>query len=130
MGRQPHTHGLSRGGGEPPACTPPHPPRHREAKLSQSWWRSGVGDGGQCGLREGDKKTRGDDQTNKTHPHPPSSPDLDAFYRACDPASENLCLYGDADPSSSSGGRWAVAPPADEVPPELPEPCLGINFAR
>lgn len=23
-----------------------------------------------------------------------------------------------------------MAPPADEVPPEVPEPCLGINFAR
>ena len=27
-------------------------------------------------------------------------------------------------------GNWAVDLPADEVPPELPEPCLGINFAR
>ena len=82
----------------------------------------------------GGQKTRGDDQTKKQHPPPPTlsspHPDLDAFYKSCDPASENLCLYGDADPASSSGGQWAVAPPADEVPPELPEPCLGINFAR
>jgi hypothetical protein len=49
---------------------------------------------------------------------------LDAFYAACDPSADNLCLYGDP------GGGWTVAPPADEVPPELPEPCLGINFAR
>ena len=27
-------------------------------------------------------------------------------------------------------GSWQVGPPAEEVPPELPEPCLGINFAR
>ena len=27
-------------------------------------------------------------------------------------------------------GTWTVGLPADEVPPELPEPVLGINFAR
>jgi hypothetical protein len=27
-------------------------------------------------------------------------------------------------------GRWSVDLPAEEVPPELPEPCLGVNFAR
>lgn len=27
-------------------------------------------------------------------------------------------------------GAWDVAPPAEEVPPEMPEPALGINFAR
>jgi hypothetical protein len=37
---------------------------------------------------------------------------------------ENLCLYGH--PSET----WEVALPAEEVPPELPEPALGINFAR
>lgn len=37
---------------------------------------------------------------------------------------ENLCLYGHADDS------WEVTLPAEEVPPELPEPALGINFAR
>lgn len=37
---------------------------------------------------------------------------------------ENLCLYGY--PSE----QWDVALPAEEVPPELPEPALGINFAR
>lgn len=37
---------------------------------------------------------------------------------------ENLCLYGYPDES------WEVNLPADEVPPELPEPALGINFAR
>jgi len=44
-----------------------------------------------------------------------------AFLRA---DKENLCLYGLPD------GTWAVAPPAEEVPPEMPEPALGINFAR
>ncbi|GBF89017.1 hypothetical protein Rsub_01516 [Raphidocelis subcapitata] len=50
--------------------------------------------------------------------------DADALLEKCDPYRENLCLYGDR-----SGG-WAVEPPAEEIPAELPEPCLGINFAR
>ncbi|KAF5200459.1 Phd finger protein alfin-like [Thalictrum thalictroides] len=37
---------------------------------------------------------------------------------------ENLCLYGF--PSE----QWEVNLPAEEVPPEIPEPALGINFAR
>ncbi|KAI3524778.1 hypothetical protein L1887_03442 [Cichorium endivia] len=37
---------------------------------------------------------------------------------------ENLCLYGF--PSE----QWEVNLPAEEVPPELPEPALGINFPR
>lgn len=48
----------------------------------------------------------------------------ESLYRQCDPEKENLCLYGEPD------GRWIVDLPAEEVPPELPEPCLGINFAR
>jgi hypothetical protein len=27
-------------------------------------------------------------------------------------------------------GNWTVAPPAEEIPAELPEPCLGVNFPR
>ncbi|KMZ63638.1 PHD finger protein ALFIN-LIKE 2 [Zostera marina] len=50
--------------------------------------------------------------------------DVDDFYSLCDPEKENLCLYGH--PSES----WEVTLPAEEVPPELPEPALGINFAR
>lgn len=50
--------------------------------------------------------------------------DVDDFYAQCDPDRENLCLFGQSD------GTWVVDTPADEVPPELPEPCLGINFAR
>ena len=49
---------------------------------------------------------------------------MDKFYELCDPDRENLCLYGEAD------GRWKVDLPEEEVPPELPEPVLGINFAR
>ncbi|PWA36068.1 F-box domain, cyclin-like protein [Artemisia annua] len=41
-----------------------------------------------------------------------------------DAQKENLCLYGF--PSE----QWEVNLPAEEVPPELPEPALGINFAR
>ncbi|PSC71925.1 PHD finger ALFIN-LIKE 2-like [Micractinium conductrix] len=50
--------------------------------------------------------------------------DVDAFSELCDPSKDNLCLYGYAD------GTWEVSPPCEEVPPELPEPTLGINFAR
>ncbi|KAJ7963225.1 PHD finger alfin-like protein [Quillaja saponaria] len=50
--------------------------------------------------------------------------DVDNFYQQCDPEKENLCLYGY--PSE----QWEVNLPAEEVPPELPEPALGINFAR
>jgi hypothetical protein len=50
--------------------------------------------------------------------------DVEAFFAACDPEKENLCLYGYAD------GTWAVDLPVEEVPPEVPEPALGINFAR
>lgn len=37
---------------------------------------------------------------------------------------ENLCLFG------LPNEQWEVNLPAEEVPPELPEPVLGINFAR
>ncbi|KAK1377925.1 PHD finger protein ALFIN-LIKE 1-like [Heracleum sosnowskyi] len=50
--------------------------------------------------------------------------DVDEFYSLCDPEKENLCLYGHSNES------WEVTLPAEEVPPELPEPALGINFAR
>ncbi|XP_010920853.1 PHD finger protein ALFIN-LIKE 2 isoform X1 [Elaeis guineensis] len=50
--------------------------------------------------------------------------DVDSFYAQCDPEKENLCLYGHPNES------WEVNLPAEEVPPELPEPALGINFAR
>ncbi len=32
--------------------------------------------------------------------------------------------------AGETSGSWIVDLPAEEVPPELPEPCLGINFAR
>ncbi|KAK7281255.1 hypothetical protein RIF29_09067 [Crotalaria pallida] len=50
--------------------------------------------------------------------------DVAKFYEQCDPEKENLCLYG------FPTGHWEVNLPAEEVPPELPEPALGINFAR
>ncbi|XP_010493880.1 PREDICTED: PHD finger protein ALFIN-LIKE 4 [Camelina sativa] len=50
--------------------------------------------------------------------------DVQEFYRLCDPEKENLCLYG------HPNEHWEVNLPAEEVPPELPEPVLGINFAR
>ncbi|KAG1331244.1 PHD finger protein ALFIN-LIKE 8 [Cocos nucifera] len=50
--------------------------------------------------------------------------DVEKFYQQCDPEKENLCLYG------FPNETWEVTLPAEEVPPELPEPALGINFAR
>ncbi|XP_022948759.1 PHD finger protein ALFIN-LIKE 1-like [Cucurbita moschata] len=50
--------------------------------------------------------------------------DVDEFYGLCDPGKENLCLYGHPNET------WEVVLPVEEVPPELPEPALGINFAR
>ncbi|KAG6524620.1 PHD finger protein ALFIN-LIKE 8-like [Zingiber officinale] len=50
--------------------------------------------------------------------------DVEKFYKQCDPEKENLCLYG------LPNETWEVTLPAEEVPPELPEPALGINFAR
>ncbi|VYS67973.1 unnamed protein product [Arabidopsis thaliana] len=50
--------------------------------------------------------------------------DVQEFFRLCDPEKENLCLYG------HPNEHWEVNLPAEEVPPELPEPVLGINFAR
>lgn len=50
--------------------------------------------------------------------------DVDDFFSQCDPDKDNLCLYGHPDE------RWEVTLPAEDVPPEIPEPVLGINFAR
>lgn len=50
--------------------------------------------------------------------------DVEKFYHQCDPEKENLCLYG------LPNETWEVNLPVEEVPPELPEPALGINFAR
>ncbi|KAJ3708934.1 hypothetical protein LUZ61_012639 [Rhynchospora tenuis] len=50
--------------------------------------------------------------------------DVEEFSNLCDPDKDNLCLYG------LSNGTWEVTLPAEEVPTELPEPALGINFAR
>mmetsp|Transcript_5385 Transcript_5385/g.9299 ORF Transcript_5385/g.9299 Transcript_5385/m.9299 type:complete len:249 (+) Transcript_5385:186-932(+) len=50
--------------------------------------------------------------------------DFEKFYADCDPDKDNLVLFSFPD------GTWAVDYPAEEVPPEMPEPALGINFAR
>uniref|UniRef100_A0A5B7B1T7 PHD finger protein ALFIN-LIKE n=1 Tax=Davidia involucrata TaxID=16924 RepID=A0A5B7B1T7_DAVIN len=50
--------------------------------------------------------------------------DVEKFFQQCDPEKENLCLYG------LPNETWEVNLPVEEVPPELPEPALGINFAR
>ncbi|URE44258.1 hypothetical protein MUK42_04975 [Musa troglodytarum] len=46
------------------------------------------------------------------------------ILKALTTAKENLCLYG------FPTEQWEVDLPSDEVPPEIPEPVLGINFAR
>ncbi|KAJ8535832.1 hypothetical protein K7X08_034233 [Anisodus acutangulus] len=56
--------------------------------------------------------------------HATLTTDVDEFFKQCDPEKENLCLYG------LPNERWDVNLPAEDVPPELPEPVLGINFAR
>ncbi|ESW08861.1 hypothetical protein PHAVU_009G080500 [Phaseolus vulgaris] len=50
--------------------------------------------------------------------------DFKDFFQQCDPEKEDLCLYGFPDEV------WQVDLPAEEVPAEIPEPVLGINFAR
>ncbi|KAG5010007.1 hypothetical protein JHK87_018522 [Glycine soja] len=47
-----------------------------------------------------------------------------SVIRALTHDKDNLCLYGHPNEA------WEVTLPAEEVPPELPEPALGINFAR
>ncbi|KDD76620.1 DUF3594 hypothetical protein [Helicosporidium sp. ATCC 50920] len=53
--------------------------------------------------------------------------DAGEFYDRCDPEQPNLCLFG---ASGHPDGSWTVSLPAAQVPPELPDPVLGINFAR
>ncbi|CAM8983194.1 unnamed protein product [Rhodiola kirilowii] len=48
--------------------------------------------------------------------------DVEDFYQQCDPEKENLCLYG------FPNEQWEVNLPAEEVPPELPEPALAFYF--
>lgn len=48
---------------------------------------------------------------------------------SCVQPSNSLCV-GVLPVTGESDGSWAVDLPAEEVPAELPEPCLGINFAR
>ncbi|KAL3515794.1 hypothetical protein ACH5RR_022696 [Cinchona calisaya] len=50
--------------------------------------------------------------------------DVEKFSEKCDPEKENLCVVG------LPNETWEVNVPVEEVPPELPEPALGINFAR
>ncbi|XP_041996535.1 PHD finger protein ALFIN-LIKE 3-like [Salvia splendens] len=50
--------------------------------------------------------------------------DAKEFIRQCDPDKANLCLFG------LPNGQWKIDLPPEKVPPDLPEPALGINFAR
>ncbi|KAL2477662.1 PHD finger protein ALFIN-LIKE 5 [Forsythia ovata] len=50
--------------------------------------------------------------------------DFDRFYEECDPEKYALCLFG------LPNETWEVKEPLDKVPPEFPEPVLGINYVR
>ncbi|KAF8118800.1 hypothetical protein N665_0002s0109 [Sinapis alba] len=50
--------------------------------------------------------------------------DVGTLYFLCDPGKANMCLYGYPD------GTWDVAEPCMVLPPNLPEPAVGINFPR
>ncbi|KQJ93108.1 hypothetical protein BRADI_3g02784v3 [Brachypodium distachyon] len=50
--------------------------------------------------------------------------DQDKFFRQCDPDKKALSLYG------HESGEWEVMLPTEMLPAELPEPALGINYAR
>ncbi|KAG5034726.1 hypothetical protein JHK87_009636 [Glycine soja] len=50
--------------------------------------------------------------------------DVDKLYELYDSGKDNLCLYG------HSNKVWEVTLPSEEVPANLPEPTLEINFAR
>uniref|UniRef100_A0A803LUD1 PHD finger protein ALFIN-LIKE n=1 Tax=Chenopodium quinoa TaxID=63459 RepID=A0A803LUD1_CHEQI len=50
--------------------------------------------------------------------------EADDLYEKCDPEKLNLCLYG------KPNGEWEVSLPSECLPPKLPDPTLGINFAR
>ncbi|KAF8412043.1 hypothetical protein HHK36_004603 [Tetracentron sinense] len=50
--------------------------------------------------------------------------EVEKFYQQCHPDKENLWLQ------SHPNETWEVDLPNEEVPPEIPEPTLGINFAR
>ncbi|KAG2334576.1 hypothetical protein Bca52824_005756 [Brassica carinata] len=50
--------------------------------------------------------------------------DVATLYFLCNPDKNNLCLYGYPD------GTWDVREPGVLLPPNLPEPAVGINFAR
>lgn len=46
------------------------------------------------------------------------------LFTCCTSEQDNLCLFGHAN------GDWELGFPAEDVPTELPEPVVGINFAR
>ncbi|KAL2460622.1 PHD finger protein ALFIN-LIKE 3 [Abeliophyllum distichum] len=50
--------------------------------------------------------------------------DFDRFYQECDPEKDALCLFG------LPNETWEVKKPLDMVPPEFPDPVLGINIVR
>lgn len=53
---------------------------------------------------------------------PRPRPQVSALKAACGDQSRVLCLFAHDD------GRWTVDEPSPQVPPDLPEPVLGINL--
>ncbi|GER57675.1 PHD finger family protein [Striga asiatica] len=54
--------------------------------------------------------------------------DVEEFFQRCDPGEFSGFSFGFLNGFPS--GQWEVVLPAVELPPELPEPALGINFTR
>ncbi|XP_039172870.1 PHD finger protein ALFIN-LIKE 3-like [Eucalyptus grandis] len=50
--------------------------------------------------------------------------DAELFYQQCDPEEEPMSLYG------LPNGTWELRLPEEMVPPDLPEPTLGVNFGK
>ncbi|XP_059652145.1 PHD finger protein Alfin1-like isoform X2 [Cornus florida] len=50
--------------------------------------------------------------------------EAEKVYQQSGPENMNLCLYG------FPNETWELKLPVEMLPPELPEPALGINFAR
>ncbi|KAF8019260.1 hypothetical protein BT93_G0053 [Corymbia citriodora subsp. variegata] len=50
--------------------------------------------------------------------------DAKVFYQQCNPEEEPMCLFGLPD------GTWELRLPKDMVPPDLPEPTLGVNYGK
>lgn len=122
VGSQLHASG---GGGCPQCC--PHGSRHPAIARLQSWrtfttWQ--IQRGTTCACMVGDAAACSSACAGAAADWPGWS-----GKRGSPSPALGLLLHG-VMRAGGRDGNWSVDLPADEVPPELPEPCLGINFAR